>query len=102
MTKKGMIRHEEMSQSLARVHPVDRVRPVPHWRSRRLSGGREVMEMEGFANLVSMMDYVLDTKRKRHITGGILLSAALLFGGLAITVMSIKDEQIVEVEDEYE
>lgn len=58
--------------------------------------------MEGFANLVSMMDYVLDTKRKRHITGGILLSAALLFGGLAITVMSIKDEQIVEVEDEYE
>ncbi len=56
--------------------------------------------MEGFANLISMMDYVLDTKRKRHITGGILLSAALLFGGLAITVMSIKDEQLIEMEDE--
>ena len=53
--------------------------------------------MEGFANLVSMMDYVLDTKRKRHITGGLLLSAALLFGGLAVTVMSIKD-----VEDTYD
>lgn len=49
--------------------------------------------MEGFANLVSMMDYVLDTKRKRHITGGLLLSAAMLFGGLTITVMSIKDEE---------
>lgn len=54
------------------------------------------MNMEGFANLVSMMDYVLDTKRKRHITGGLLLSAAMLFGGLAITVMSIKDEEEYE------
>lgn len=51
------------------------------------------MDMEGFANLVSMMDYVLDTKRKRHITSGILLSAAVLFGGLAMTVMSLKDEE---------
>lgn len=56
--------------------------------------------MESFANLISMMDYVLDTKRKRHITGGILLSAALLFGGLAMTVMSIKDEEIIEIESE--
>ena len=39
----------------------------------------------------------LDTKRKRHITGGILLSVSFLFGGLAITVMTIKNE-----EDEYE
>lgn len=37
--------------------------------------------MEGFANLVSMMDYVVDTKRKRHVTGGLLISMALLFGG---------------------
>lgn len=46
--------------------------------------------MEGFANLVSMLDYAVNTRRKRHITGG------LLFGGLAITVMSVRDE-----EDEY-
>lgn len=39
--------------------------------------------MEGIANFISMLDYVLDTKRKRHITGGLLLSGALLFGGLA-------------------
>lgn len=44
-------------------------------------------------NFISMMDYILDTKRKRHITGGILLSASLLFGGLALTVMTIQNEE---------
>lgn len=48
--------------------------------------------MEGIGNFISMMDYILDTYRKRHITGGILLSASLLFGGLALTVMTIKTE----------
>ena len=48
--------------------------------------------------VISMLDYVLDTKRKRHITGGLLLSGALLFGGLAMTVMSIRDDE--EDEDE--
>lgn len=37
--------------------------------------------------------YVLDTKRKRHIMGGILLSASMLFGGLALTVMTIKVDE---------
>lgn len=49
--------------------------------------------MESIANLISMLDYVVDSKRKRHITGGLLLSAALLFGGMAIAIMSIKDEE---------
>ena len=53
--------------------------------------------MDGIGNFISMMDYILDTKRKRHITGGILLSVSFLFGGLAITVMTVKNE-----EDEYE
>ena len=48
--------------------------------------------MDGLGNFISTMDYILDTRRKRHITGGILLSASLLFGGLALTVMTIKDE----------
>lgn len=52
--------------------------------------------MEGIANFISMLDYVLDTKR--HITGGLLLSGALLFDGLAMTVMSIRDDE--EDEDE--
>lgn len=49
--------------------------------------------MEGLTNFVSMLDYILDSQRKHHIVGGILLSAPLLFGGLAMTVMSIKDEE---------
>lgn len=49
--------------------------------------------MDGIGNFISMMDYILDTKRKRHITGGILLSASLLFGGLAFTVMTIQNEE---------
>lgn len=53
--------------------------------------------MENFESLISMLDYILDTKRKRHITGGILISMSMLFGGLALTVMTIKNE---EIEDE--
>ena len=42
--------------------------------------------------LIFSLDNMLDTKRKRHIVGGILLSASALFGGLAITVFTIKNE----------
>lgn len=46
--------------------------------------------MNGIENLMSMLDYILDTQRKRHIMGGVLLSVSMLFGGLALTVMTIK------------
>lgn len=42
--------------------------------------------------MIELLDGALDTKRKRHIIGGILLSVSLLFGGLAFTVMTIKNE----------
>ncbi len=45
--------------------------------------------MDIFNNFVVTIDAVLDSRRKQHIIGGILLSAALLFGGLAITVITI-------------
>lgn len=48
--------------------------------------------MELFENFISMLDYVLDSKTKRHITGGILLSVSALFGGLALTVVTMKKE----------
>lgn len=48
--------------------------------------------MERLEELLSMIDYSLDTRRKRHIAGGILMSISLLFGGLAFTVMSLKTE----------
>lgn len=47
--------------------------------------------MEIVENIISSLDYVLDTKRKRHIAGGILISISMLFGGLAFTVMTIKN-----------
>jgi hypothetical protein len=48
--------------------------------------------MDQLEAILSMLDYSLDTKRKRHIAGGILMSISLLFGGLAFTVMSLKTE----------
>ena len=89
--------YEEDHAFPALLYPGDYVRPLPCGRSSspQLQG---VTDMEGIANFISMLDYVLDTKRKRHITGGLLLSGALLFGGLAMTVMSIRDDE--EDEDE--
>lgn len=49
--------------------------------------------MEKFDRVLEMIDYSLNTKRKRHLAGGILLSVSLLFGGLAITVLSLKTEE---------
>lgn len=48
--------------------------------------------MEIFEATISMLDFTLNSRKKRHIAGGIMLSMSLLFGGLAITVMTIKDE----------
>jgi hypothetical protein len=45
---------------------------------------------------LSVLDYSLDTRKKRHIAGGILLSISLLFGGLAFTVMTLKTEDIID------
>ena len=48
--------------------------------------------MDKLETILSMLDESLDTKKKRHIAGGILISVALLFGGLAFTVMTMKTE----------
>ena len=45
--------------------------------------------MEFLDDFISTIDAILDSKRKRHITGGILLIAALLFGGLALSGVTI-------------
>ena len=42
---------------------------------------------------VSVLDNILNSKRKRHIAGGILLSVSLLFGVLAFTALSIGTEE---------
>ena len=43
--------------------------------------------------VVSVLESMVDTKRKRHLIGGVLFSMSLLFGGLAITVVTIKDKE---------
>lgn len=51
-------------------------------------------------NFLAMIDDILNTKRKRHITGGILISLAALFGGLAVTALTIRPEERENDEDE--
>ena len=54
--------------------------------------------MEKWEENFSILDNILRSKKRRHITGGILVSIALFFGGLAVTVITIKDNN--ESEDE--
>lgn len=49
--------------------------------------------MDIFGAVITEIDYLLDTRRKRHIVGGILISLALLCGGLAVTVGTLKEEE---------
>lgn len=49
--------------------------------------------MDRLEGILSMLDYSLNTKRKRHLAGGILMSVSLLFGGLAITIITVKTEE---------
>lgn len=49
--------------------------------------------MDRLEGILSMLDYSLNSKRKRHLAGGILMSVSLLFGGLAITIMTVKTEE---------
>ena len=45
--------------------------------------------MDNFEAIVAVLDFTLNSKRKRHIVGGILVSVSMLFGGLAITAMTL-------------
>lgn len=56
--------------------------------------------MDFLNTFVCLIDTALSTKRKRHIMGGVLLSASLLFGGLAATVFTLKSELDMEEYDE--
>jgi hypothetical protein len=49
--------------------------------------------MDLINGIIVQIDDILDTERKRHICGGMLLSIAMLFGGLALTIMTIRTEE---------
>ena len=49
--------------------------------------------MNRLEGVMASLEYLLGNKRKRHIAGGILLSASLLFAGLAFTIITLKQEE---------
>lgn len=49
--------------------------------------------MTRLEDILSLIDHLLDSRKKRHIVGGILMSASLMFGGLAFTVVTLKNEE---------
>ena len=49
--------------------------------------------MDRLERILSIPDQTLSNKKKRHIAGGVLLSVSLLFGGLAVTVMTIRHDE---------
>lgn len=53
------------------------------------------MNIEEF---IELMEFIVDTKRKRHIVGGIFLSMSFFFGGLALTIMTINSKPYKEME----
>ena len=73
-----------LSCLLATVAGVSLLEACRFWRTKEL-------DMGYFEHFLDLVDAMPDTKRKRHIAGGIMLSASLLFGGLALTVVTIKD-----------
>lgn len=50
--------------------------------------------MDMISEAVTVIYESIDTSKKKHITGGILLSLSLLFGCLAVTVLTIKEDEL--------
>lgn len=49
--------------------------------------------MERLKGIINTLEHILDNEKKRHIVGGVLLSASIFFGALALTVISTKIEE---------
>lgn len=79
------------NENISVVYPVGNGRNVLRRRNRNLIRRRQV-SLNLLTEILIELDELLDSKRKRHIAGGVLLSVSALFSGLAITVMTIKSE----------
>ena len=49
--------------------------------------------MDRVKRIISTLEHLVSSKSKKHIVGGVLLSASIFLGGLALTVMSAKIEE---------
>lgn len=57
--------------------------------------------MDRAKRFISTLEHLVSTKKKRHIVGGILLSASIFLGGLALTVMSTNIEENVNEQETF-
>lgn len=56
--------------------------------------------MSSLESVFLFLDYLTDTQRKRHIVGGLLMIVSLFFfGGLAFTMMTVKEGDSYESMD---
>lgn len=57
--------------------------------------------MNRLEGVMASLEYLLNNKKKRHIMGGILMSASLLFAGLAVTIITMKQEENKDENEQY-
>lgn len=57
--------------------------------------------MDHAKRFIATLEHLVGTKKKRHIVGGILLSASIFLGGLALTVMSTKVEENYDEQETF-
>lgn len=57
--------------------------------------------MERAKRIISTLEHLVSTRKKRHIVGGVLLSASIFLGGLALTVMSATIEENIDESEDY-
>ena len=55
-----------------------------------LKTNKGAINLDRLEGILSVLDHALNTKKKRHIAGGVLMSVSLLFGGLALTILTVK------------
>ena len=48
--------------------------------------------MDRLEDILSILEFALDTRRKKHIVDRILMCVSLWFGGLALTVITLRME----------
>ena len=59
-----------------------------------------IIMLDNFEAIVALLDFTLSSRRKRHIVGGLLLSVSFMFGGLALTAMTLRYEEEEEEKEE--
>jgi hypothetical protein len=57
--------------------------------------------MDRAKRIIATLEHLISTRKKRHLVGGVLLSASLFLGGLALTVMSTKIEELIDEDEDY-